>query len=259
MPFRIPLLPASGRAAPSRDLQWKELHRLRGTSSSAPLRSARKVLDRAGVGKVEGESFHGLLQQHLSAPSSVEKSPRFRTTMPHYPHQGNRRRTEQCAPPAVQPQRDVTRTVVDYVVRPGDTLWELAVEKFHVKVEDLVSDNRISDPRELQPGQELKVRLPSYPAQEEVVASWYGQAFQGRPMANGTPYDMYAATIAHRELPLGTRVELENPDTGQKVVAVVTDRGPFVEGRDVDLSYGLARKLSLVEKGVDRLIMRVLG
>jgi rare lipoprotein A len=78
-------------------------------------------------------------------------------------------------------------------------------------------------------------------------------------MANGEIYNMYAATIAHKDLPLGTKIELENLDTGTKVNAVVTDRGPFVKGRDVDLSYGLARRLSLLEKGVDRLIMRVKG
>ena len=70
---------------------------------------------------------------------------------------------------------------------------------------------------------------------------------------------MYANTIAHKDLPLGTRVELENPLTGKSVRAVVTDRGPYIDGRDVDLSYGLARMLSLVDKGVGRLKMRVLG
>jgi rare lipoprotein A len=69
---------------------------------------------------------------------------------------------------------------------------------------------------------------------------------------------MYANTIAHRDLPFGTRVELKNPETGQMVKATVTDRGPFIEGRDIDLSYGLARKLSMVQKGVGTLIMRVL-
>ena len=83
--------------------------------------------------------------------------------------------------------------------------------------------------------------------------------FHGKPMANGQRYNMYADTIAHRLLPLGTEVELENPLTGQRVKAVVTDRGPFVTGRDVDLSYGLARKLDLVRKGVGGLVMRVLG
>jgi rare lipoprotein A len=78
-------------------------------------------------------------------------------------------------------------------------------------------------------------------------------------MANGRPFNMYAPTIAHKELPLGTKVELRNPRNGQRVVAVVTDRGPYIEGRDVDLSYGLAKKLDMVEQGVGKLMMRIIG
>ena len=77
-------------------------------------------------------------------------------------------------------------------------------------------------------------------------------------MANGKIYNMYAGTIAHRTLPLGTKVELTNPETSQIVRAVVTDRGPFIDGRDVDLSYGIAKKLSIVEKGVGKVIMEIL-
>jgi rare lipoprotein A len=77
-------------------------------------------------------------------------------------------------------------------------------------------------------------------------------------MANGAPYNMYADTIAHKDLPLGTKVELNNPRTGQTITAVVTDRGPYVAGRDVDLSYAVAKKLSMVQNGVDTLIMKVL-
>jgi len=147
----------------------------------------------------------------------------------------------------------------EYTIKPGDTLWLLAVKKFHVHVEDLIKDNGIVDPRRLRQGQRIRVRLPSYPKQQEVVASWYGKSHHGKPMANGEFFDMYGETIAHKELPLGTRVELENPLTGQRAKAVVTDRGPYVAGRDVDVSYGLARKLSLVEKGIGDLVMRILG
>ncbi len=148
---------------------------------------------------------------------------------------------------------------IEYTVKKNDTLWDLAVKRFHVHVEDLIRDNAIQDPRKIQPGRKIRVRLPSYPERTEVVASWYGKDYHGRPMANGKAYNMHSATIAHKELPLGTRVELENPVTRQRVRAVVADRGPYVEGRDVDLSYGLARRLSLLEKGVAPLVMRVLG
>ena len=90
------------------------------------------------------------------------------------------------------------------------------------------------------------------------MASWYGEYHHGLPMANGQPFDMFSPTIAHKEIPLGTRVRLENPETGQQVTATVTDRGPYVAGRDVDLSYQLAKQLSLEHQGVGRLIMEVL-
>jgi rare lipoprotein A len=147
----------------------------------------------------------------------------------------------------------------EYTVQAGDTLWGLAVKKFHVNLKDLVNDNGISNPDMIKVGQKLKIRQTTKPQEpSQVVASWYGANFHGKPMANGSPYDMYANTIAHKDLPLGTRVELNNPRTGQTTTAVVTDRGPFVEARDVDLSYGLARKLSLVQEGVDTLVMKVL-
>ena len=147
---------------------------------------------------------------------------------------------------------------VRHTVRPGETLWELAVKRYHVHLHDLMAANNITDPRSLQVGRVLTIPQPEHPREEQVVASWYGKDFDGKPMANGEIYDMYGATIAHKEIPLGTRVELQNTETGEKVQAVVTDRGPYVDGRDVDLSYGLAKKLSLVDQGVGRLVMRIL-
>ncbi len=148
--------------------------------------------------------------------------------------------------------------VIEHTLQAGETLWGLAVKKYFVHVKDIMADNGISDPRALQIGQTIKIRLPESTGEEPVVASWYGQDFHGKPMANGDIYDMHGATIAHKEMPLGTKVELKNTKTGEMVRAVVTDRGPYIEGRDVDLSYGLAQKLSLVEQGVGDLVMRVL-
>lgn len=147
---------------------------------------------------------------------------------------------------------------IEHTVQPGETLWELAVKRYHVHVQDLMAANNITDPRSLQIGRKLTIPRPEHPREEQVVASWYGKDFDGKPMANGEIYDMHGATIAHKEIPLGTRVELQNSETGEKVQAVVTDRGPYVEGRDVDLSYGLAKKLSLLDQGVGRLVMRIL-
>jgi len=161
----------------------------------------------------------------------------------------------------LSPAKASTRPkTVYYRTKPGDTIWDLAVNRFHVDPNVLAKENGISNPRVLRAGQVLKVTLPTYPSSEKaVVASWYGQEHHGKPMANGKPFNMYAPTIAHKELPLGTKVELRNPRNGQRVVAVVTDRGPYIEGRDVDLSYGLAKKLDMVEQGVGKLMMRILG
>lgn len=161
---------------------------------------------------------------------------------------------EQTAPtPEINKGETITHTI-----KAGETLWNLAVNKYHVHVKDIMKDNGITDPKNLRIGQELTIRLPQSTEEKPVVASWYGENFHGRPMANGAIYDMYAATIAHKEMPLGTKVELKNTETGEMVRAVVTDRGPYVEGRDVDLSYGLAQRLSLVEQGIGNLTMRVL-
>ncbi len=151
-----------------------------------------------------------------------------------------------------------TGTLVEHTLKAGETLWELAVRKYHVHIKDIMAENGITDPKTLQIGQKLRIRLPEPTEEKPIVASWYGKDFHGKPMANGDIYDMHAATIAHKEMPLGTKVELKNTLTGEMVRAVVTDRGPYIAGRDVDLSYGLAKKLSLVEQGVGSLIMKVL-
>lgn len=154
----------------------------------------------------------------------------------------------------------------EYTVKRGDTLWGLAKDTFGVSIKEIAKANNIENPDRIYPGQKIRVRVPDaaenvtpeVPERSEVVASWYGKEYHGRPMANGKIYNMYANTIAHRTLPLGTKVELTNPNTGQVVRAVVTDRGPFIEGRDVDLSYGIAKKLNLVDKGVGKVIMDIL-
>ena len=169
---------------------------------------------------------------------------------------------DQATQKTVTPQHPRTASKQDasteYTVQAGDTLWGLSVKKFHVNLKDLVSDNAIKNPDLIHVGQKLTIRTAAPQPAGEVTASWYGKDFQGKPMANGSPYNMYANTIAHKDLPLGTRVELNNPRTGQTITAVVTDRGPYIAGRDVDLSYGLAQKLSILEDGVDKLVMRVL-
>ena len=85
---------------------------------------------------------------------------------------------------------------------------------------------------------------------EEGLASWYGADFHGRRTANGEVYDMFGISAAHKTLPLGTRVTVTRRDTGKRLRVRVNDRGPFVAGRIIDLSYGAAWALGCVEAGV---------
>src|SRR3989442_959384 len=84
------------------------------------------------------------------------------------------------------------------------------------------------------------------------LASWYGREFQGRPTTSGERFDMYALTAAHRTLPLGTHVRVTNLENGRRAVVRLTDRGPFVDGRIIDLSYAAGRALGMTGRGVVR-------
>jgi rare lipoprotein A len=94
-------------------------------------------------------------------------------------------------------------------------------------------------------------RCPEKPLSPCVgVASWYGDYHHGRPMANGQKFDMHdETTVAHKHLPLGTRLRLTNQETKRSIDVVVRDRGPYVTGRDFDLSYAAAEKLKFVREG----------
>ena len=81
---------------------------------------------------------------------------------------------------------------------------------------------------------------------ERGLASWYGRKFHGRRTASGEVYDMYAMTAAHRTLPIPSYARVRNPANGREVVVRINDRGPFVEGRVIDLSYAAAFRLGLL-------------
>jgi rare lipoprotein A len=89
-------------------------------------------------------------------------------------------------------------------------------------------------------------------------ASWYGPGFQKRNAANGQPYDMNAMTAAHRTLPLNTIVRVTDLKTGDSVLLRITDRGPFVGDRVIDLSRAAARQLSVYQKGTALVRIEVL-
>jgi rare lipoprotein A len=81
-------------------------------------------------------------------------------------------------------------------------------------------------------------------------ASWYGKQFHGRRTANGEIYDMYKVSAAHRTLPLGSVVRVTRRDNGKSLKVRINDRGPFIRGRIIDLSYGAARAVDMVVDGV---------
>ncbi len=90
------------------------------------------------------------------------------------------------------------------------------------------------------------------------IASWYGPGFQGKTTANGELYDMFAYTAAHKTLPFGTVVEVVNLETGRSVVVRINDRGPFIPGRIIDLSYVAAQELGIVDQGTARVGLIIL-
>jgi rare lipoprotein A len=89
-------------------------------------------------------------------------------------------------------------------------------------------------------------------------ASWYGQEFQGRTTASGEPFDMNANTAAEPNLPFGSIVRLKNMRTGKSQLVRINDRGPYVDGRDLDVSYQVACNLGIVGRGVSRLRIELL-
>ena len=91
-------------------------------------------------------------------------------------------------------------------------------------------------------------------------ASFYGlnDGFHGRQTANGEIFNTYKMTAAHKTLPFGSKVKVTDKDSGRSVIVRINDRGPYVHGRIIDLSYAAAKKLGMVKKGVARVKIEVL-
>ena len=92
---------------------------------------------------------------------------------------------------------------------------------------------------------------------EEGFASWYGHPYHGRPTASGEIFNMHAMTAAHRTLPFGTEVRVHDLENGRTVTVRINDRGPFVEGRIIDLSYAAAQAMQM--PGIARVWLEILG
>ena len=95
------------------------------------------------------------------------------------------------------------------------------------------------------------------PYYEMGIASWYGPGFHGNLTANGEVYDMHEVSAAHKTLPFGTVVRVVEIETGRSIVVRINDRGPFVEGRIIDLSRGAAEQLGIIDKGITRVGLRI--
>ncbi|MCI5151315.1 MAG: septal ring lytic transglycosylase RlpA family protein, partial [Candidatus Electrothrix sp. MAN1_4] len=95
--------------------------------------------------------------------------------------------------------------------------------------------------------------IPSADGYEEIgLASWYGDPFHGRKTANGETYDMYGGTAAHKTLPMGTMLLVKNLVNGKTATVRINDRGPFVDGRIIDLSYTTAKQLGIYHRGTEK-------
>ena len=95
-------------------------------------------------------------------------------------------------------------------------------------------------------GQRYEPMTGDLPLAERGGASWYGRKFHGKPTASGEVYDMYAMTAAHKTMPIPSYARVRNPLNGREVVVRINDRGPFADGRIIDLSYTAALKLGLL-------------
>jgi rare lipoprotein A len=106
---------------------------------------------------------------------------------------------------------------------------------------------------------QISIRADSKPLSVETgIASWYGPPYHNRRGSNGEIYDMHAMTAAHRTLPLGTVVRVTDIANGDSVVVRITDRGPFIAGRVIDLSQAAAAKIEMIQKGTDQVRIEVL-
>jgi rare lipoprotein A len=104
---------------------------------------------------------------------------------------------------------------------------------------------------------EIRNQTAKYQPYQIGTASWYGDYFDGKPTASGEDYDMYDMTAAHPTLPLGSYVKVTNLRNGRAVVVKVNDRGPIVQGRIIDLSYGAAQVLKFEDHGLQKVRLDV--
>ncbi|MFO7445236.1 MAG: septal ring lytic transglycosylase RlpA family protein [Ignavibacteriaceae bacterium] len=97
---------------------------------------------------------------------------------------------------------------------------------------------------------DVNTSVVSYIDKGEMVASWYGPRFHGRKTANGERYDQMALTAAHKQLRFGTLLRVTNPSNNKSIIVRINDRGPYIKGRNLDLSKASAMALGMMDRGV---------
>jgi len=99
----------------------------------------------------------------------------------------------------------------------------------------------------------MNTSLVDYVDKGMMRASWYGPKFHGKTTANGEQFDQMAFTAAHKKLKFGTLLRITNPKNDKSVVVRINDRGPYITGRQLDLSKAAAQELGMIKKGVVKL------
>ena len=100
--------------------------------------------------------------------------------------------------------------------------------------------------------------IKNHPKTQIGIASYYGKQFHRKKTANGKTFNMYKVSAAHKTYPLGTKVRVTNLENGKSIKLIINDRGPFVKGRIIDLSYKAAKKLDFINKGTVKVKINVI-
>ena len=142
-------------------------------------------------------------------------------------------------------------------VRDGEPDSPLALGRIHDAVpRDEPLSKSGNAPSYVVKGKRYFTLASSHGFVQQGIASWYGTRFHGNKTANGETYDMYQMTAAHKTLPLPSFVTVKNLDNGRQITVRVNDRGPFVDGRIIDLSYAAALKLGIRGSGTAHVEVR---
>lgn len=149
---------------------------------------------------------------------------------------------------------------IQYTVTKWDTSLSWLAWVFRDELSEVIARNELTNPGEIYPGDVIEFHPYSQPGSEMALVSWYGPKYHGGTMANGETFNMEDPTVvAHKRLPFGTIVRIENLDTDESILVTVQDRGPYFGQRDFDLSRAAAERVSLIAPGVKRMLIEIVS